>query len=939
MSIQRAIFGLLVCFFSVSTAATASANEEQLPTNPKLIEGKLPNGLRYLILKNGRPEHKVELRLVVNAGSILEDNDQQGLAHFMEHMNFNGLKHFPHNEVVHYLQSIGVGFGADLNAYTGFDETVYILPVPSDNKGKLDSAFTILADWSGNALLDEKEIDAERGVVLEESRLHKGADNRMFQKWLPRVLNGSKYAERFPIGKDSILKTFAYSTIKKFYKDWYRPDLECVIVVGDLEPIEAEKLIKEKFSGFENPKSERPRPELFDIPHQKTSMAIVESDAEASNTMVQIFGSIGKKVEIKNTSDYKNYILKSLFTSMLNQRLAELSKQPNPPFIWASGALESGYFRGWSSSFSLYAGSSSEKVKEMTTALVSEAMKAKKFGFTSAEFERARAEFLSGIEKMYQERDKSESANYVDELIRHFLTGEVVEGVEWEYQYNQAFLPKATLKDVNAFVKMIDIDQLFTAVLTSKPSDQLPSEQTLKGWIEEALKAAVKPYAEKEIPKQLLAHDPVPGTIVSAIKNEKLGTITYTLSNGVLVTTKVTDYKNDEIVFQGVRKGGISTYKGKDYENAKFASAIVEEMGFGAFSNTTLDKFLSGKQVGVGCSISLYSDNVSGSSTKKDLETAFQLIYLKTTAPHLDSDAFAAFITKQKQSSEDLARRPENVFFDSIAVLRTNNNPLARRLQPVGYFDQINAQKCLDFYKERLGSAYGMHYYFVGSFSDATIKPLLLKYIASLPASPIDTSTKDLGLTPLKGMQNFTLHRGQEDKCIVYNQLYGKTTFDASETTKMYILNEIIDNEITDTLRENMGAIYSGYFGTNLELVPQQQYTITTYLPCGAVNVPRVNEVFWRMLEENKKPGAITKDALTKAQKTAIQKYQVNIKTNGYWLGTLSSEVTTGFNPERILTYEQRVNAITLDDLTQLANKYFRSENVFKSALLPEAAK
>ena len=393
-------FKNLLAILCICLPFLVNAQNEKIPIDKKVKVGQLPNGLKYFIIQNKKPEKKIELRMVTNAGSIQEDDDQLGLAHLMEHMNFNGLKNFPKNEVVHYLQSIGVDFGADLNAYTSFDETVYILPIPADDKDKIDKGFQIIADWSGAASLENEEIDKERNVVLEESRMGKGADDRMMQKWLPEYLNGSRYAKRLPIGDDELLKNFKHDVIKRFHKDWYRPNLQAVCVVGDIDPAEAEKLIIAKFSGFKNPKNARPRPEFYDLPVRTSNKAMVLSDPEMPYTMIQIIGNSKKGKSATTTAEYLNDIKKGLFNAMLSSRYEELKNSATPPFIFGGGGIEGGWARGWES-FQLFAIAGNDNVKEATQALVTEALKVKQFGFTTSELERAKAELLSSYEKTY----------------------------------------------------------------------------------------------------------------------------------------------------------------------------------------------------------------------------------------------------------------------------------------------------------------------------------------------------------------------------------------------------------------------------------------------------------------------------------------------------------------------------------------------------------
>jgi len=929
----KALF--LIAFLISGIFITAQDLSKPIPLDPKVTSGQLENGLHYLIVQNKKPEKKIELRLAVNAASILEDQDQQGLAHFMEHMNFNGLKHFPHNEVVHYLQSIGVKFGADLNAYTGFDETVYLLPIPSDSKSKIDSGFTILADWSGNALLDDKEIDSERGVVLEESRLGKGADDRMFRKWFPRYMNGSLYADRIPIGKDELLKTFKYDAVKRFYHDWYRPDLECVIVVGDINQKEAERLIKEKFGSFKNPANERPRPQVIDMPARKSSDAMVVSDPEASNTEVEIIGSSRYIKNPTTGAEYRDNLVYTLYDEMLADRFDELRHSTNPPFIYGGATLKDGFVRGWYS-FGAFAACGEDKMKEAAAALVHETMRAKKFGFTENEMKRAKASMLSIYEKDYNEKDKTESSKLASELIRHYLTSESVPGIEWEYDFTKQVLPGITLKEINELGSKIDIDKNYFALVNTKTSEKLPSDADLKGWVDAALKDEVTAYKEKEIPSKLLESEPAVGKIVKEEKNEKLGTKTFTLSNGAVVTLKQSDFKNDQILFRASRFGGFSLYDGDDYQSAVYCNRIVEELGYGAFSNSDLQKFLAGKEVSVSTSMDKYTDNLEGHSTNKDLETMFQLLYLKCTSPKNDESAFMSYISREKQQIEDIRMNPQYLFLDSLQYLMYNNNTRARFIPVMNDLNSIDMNHLLTYYKNRMGSANGMHYFFIGSFKEEEIKPLIEKYIAGLPGNSVNTRYKDLNIDPVKGKNSFIMHKGKESKSMINEYEYGQIPYDVNDVTSAALLSDVINNEIVDTLREKMGGIYGGGMNLGLSKYPKETFTMRCSLPCGPENVDKLELAFWKIIEGSKKPGGISKESLQKVRETALQKYKVSIKTNEYWLGVLSNADLLGTDPERILTFEERVKAITPEKLTELANKYFSSDNVFKALWMPD---
>ena len=917
------------CFISAQTPSPA------LPSDPEVRTGQLRNGLKYYILKNTKPEKKVELRLVVNAGSMMEDEDQLGLAHFMEHMNFNGLKHFPHNEVVHYLQSIGVKFGADLNAYTSFDETVYILPVPAAEKGKLDTAFTILADWAAGALLDDKEIEAEKGVVLEESRLGKGADDRLFKQWFPKYMNGSRYAKRLPIGVDSIVAHVNHEALRRFYHDWYRPNLECVVVVGDIDQTLAEEMIKEKFGGLVNPVFERTRTPLFDMPLHTQSKAIVLSDPEAQDMEIQIFGNSYRSKAAATEADFKEKLIQNLFSTMLAERYDELKNAENPPFVYGASFLETGYGRGWDD-FSSFAICGNEQAQAATQALVREAMRVKKFGFTAGELQRAKVNYLSGFEHRFKEKDKTESGKLANELIRKFLSNAPAPGIVWSFHFTEKLLPTIALSEVNAMAKKISFDNNYFAVLTAKTNKLLPNDSIFKKWIDEALQEEVRPYLERKFSSQLLEKSLKGGNILKTAKDSLLKTITYSLSNGAKVTIKPTSFKNDQIELRAERFGGYSLYGAKDFESGQYCNNVVEEMGYGSFSNTDLNKTLNGKVVNVNTYVDTYTDVVEGSCAKGDMKTFFELLYLKQSSPRKDMTGFRSFINREKQEIESLKANPENLFFDTISNILYEGNPIARYLASPADFDKINVDHAIAFYNSRFNSAYGMHYFIAGNFTEDEIKPLIEHYIGALSGKKIALKYNDLHMKRAVGKHSLLIKKGTEQKSLMVMFLYGPASYNSKEAFEIKLLNEVLNNKIVDTLREKMGAIYGGGASVELTKVPYQEFTFSAYLPCAPQNVDAVEKAFDKLVLGMQTTGGITHLDLLKAKEASKATARVRLTTNDYWLNTLSHAQLYNEDPDELLHFEQMLDAVTVEDLTRLAKKYMNSDNLFKGLLMPE---
>ncbi len=833
------LFRLLFFFLFISASSFAQQNlNDTLPIDPNVRIGKLSNGLTYYIRQNKKPEQKVELRLVVNAGSILEDENQQGLAHLSEHMAFNGTTHFKKNDIISFLQSIGVGFGNDLNAYTSFDQTVYILPIPTDKPGNIEKGFQILEDWAHNVTYDSDDIDGERPVVLEESRLGKGANDRMYRKIYPDVFAGSLYANRLPIGLDSIVKNASYATIRKFYKDWYRPDLMAVIVVGDISPDKAMSLVKEHFERLTNPANERTRIHPSVPPYQKDEAKVV-TDKEATNYTTIVNYSAEPLKPIVTLGDYKKDLTKDIFTTLFNQRLRELTQKENPPFVYAFTNFES-FARGYES-FSANIGSGSNSTTTGLKAFEEELERVKKYGFTKPELERAKSNLLNQMEKMYNEKNKTESADYVSEYQENFLTKEAIPGIENEYKYYKELLPQISIDDVNEISKKLQQNsKQFIALLGPEAASgkELPTSDDLLAVVASAEKMDVKPYEEKAIASSLLTTLPKPGKIISTKKNAALGTTEFTLSNGTTVTIKPTDFKNDQILMSAVRQGGKNNYGLKDKYNAEYATSVVTSMGVGNFTPVDLQKALSGKTVKVNPVFTNISEGMSGSSSVKDLQSMMQLMYLYFTAPRFDTTLFHSFVQKNKAQLAFLSANPQVVFIDTLYKTLYHNDPLAPVAVPrPQYFDQINLKRLMQIYKERFGNANGMHFTFVGSFKENNIKPLIEKYIASLPSSPKKFSYVDNKLRPKKGTITFTINKGKEQKSLIVGLYSGQAPYSDALDMKADAVSEILNIRIIEELREKIQGIYGGGTQSQFEKFPYSHYTFSLYLPCGPQKV------------------------------------------------------------------------------------------------------
>ena len=926
---------LLTCSLMASADIKLS---DTLPVGPQVKVGKLANGLTYYIQKNARPANKVELRLVVKAGSMLEDEDQQGLAHFTEHMAFNGSTHFKKSELISYLQSIGVKFGADLNAYTSFDETVYILPIPSDRRENVEKGFLVLEDWAQGLSFNDADIDSERGIVLEELRLGKGADDRMNKVLMPKLFNGSRYAQRLPIGKEPILKNFKYDAIKRFYRDWYRPDLMAVMVVGDIEPADAEKMIERHFAKLRNPA--QPRARLYaKIPTRAETEGLVITDKEATNNTLLIRYPIQELKTSDTFGGYREKMIEDLYGAMLSLRMQELTQQANPPFIQGGsnmGKLVHGY-----KSFSAYALLGKGGMAPAVDALVQEDERARRFGFSAAELDRTKKNMLRNIERAYNERDKSESAGYVAEYVRNFLEQEAIPGIENEFRYVKELLPLITLEEVNQAVrKALPLNQKKLVVymgssVGASGADAVPSSAALLAAVGSAERIAVKPKEEKALGTSLMDTPPKAGAIVSEQENKALGLTELTLSNGVRVVLKPTDFKNDQVLLGSTRFGGQSVFGDEDVYNARYASAIVGQMGLKNYTPTDLQKILAGKTVNLGAFLGNLNEGVGGSSSSADLETMLQLVYLRYTDARKDDALYSSFIGKQQDLAKNTMSRPESVFFDTVQTTMFSNHPrLARAARPED-FDKVKLERVLDIYKQRFSSAKGTTFFLVGSFDVERIKPLIATYLASLPAADVSAEYKDLGVRPVSGVVKKEVHKGSEAKSTISLTFSGDAAYSEGEQMKLAALIEVMNIKLIEVLREKMGLIYGGGMQGGLSKLPYGNYSISANLPTGPENVDKVIAATFAEIEHMQQAGPLDGD-LAKVKENWIKEHRKSLRENAYWLGRLQAALVQGSDPATILTYEERVKAVTPADLQAAAKRYFKPDNYVQVVLYPE---
>ncbi|MCZ8229638.1 M16 family metallopeptidase [Flavobacterium sp.] len=929
-------FALGIMLFPVTILAQTMDYGQAIPFDPNVKTGKLDNGLTYYIKKNVKPEKKVDLRLVVNAGSILEDDDQQGLAHFMEHMCFNGTKRFPKNQLVDYLQSIGVKFGQHLNAYTSFDETVYFLPIPSDNPEKLEKGFQILEDWAFNTVLTPEEIDKERGVVLEEYRLGLGAQKRMMGRYFPKMMYNSKYANRLPIGQKEILEKFKYETLTRFYKDWYRPNLMSVIVVGDIDVAEMEKKIKEHFSAYKNPANEKVR-NVFEVPNHKETFVAVESDKEASNTQVQlVYKDYDAPKKITTIGDFRSYLVEGLFTTLLNNRLEELTNSATPPFTFGYSYYGGTYART-KKAYQSVAMMAEDKQLSALKVLVTENERARKFGFTSGELDRAKADFLAQIEKNYNDRTKTDSENFVEEIQLNFLEQEPLPGIEWTFETMKKILPTIALADVNGFIKNYIKEDNRVVVFTGPQKDNL--KKVTEQEVLETLKVNetdLKPYEDKAVATSLLRKEAKAGTVVKREANATLGTKTLVLSNGVKVVYKTTDFKNDEVLFEAVSLGGSNLYSNEEMKKVQFANGALAEAGFSGLKLNDINKFMTGKIARVNPYIGQTTEGLRGNTTPKDLEYLFQMVHAYFTDLNFDPEAFEGFKQKQASFFKNMASQPQYYFQQEFYTYLNKENPRFNGIMPTDKsWADTDYKLAYDKYKERFANAADFEFFFVGNVDDKTIEAFATKYLASLPTTAAKEKTVDLGYRMLKGDLKKVVNKGTDPKSNVNIMFYGEAKYSPKEALAIEALGEVLTIKLIEQLRESESGVYGVSARGSMNKVPYGSYNFTINFPCGPDNAEKLTASALNELQKIITNGPEEKD-VAKYKEGELADYRKDSKENRFWLTNFTRSFLYGSNPENALKYEAEVNAITAKDIQEVAKKYLTKDKVI-GMLMPES--
>ena len=931
--ITRALVGFV--FFAVATFSYALDLNDPIPVGPQVTKGQLANGLTYYIQRNTKPERKTELRLVIKAGSAMEDDDQKGLAHLLEHMAFNGSTNFKKHELVSYLQSMGLKFGADLNAYTSFNETVYILPLPTTKPKEIAMGMQVLEDWAHGLTLRTEDIDAERAIVLEELRLGKGVQDRITKQILPKLFQGSRYADRLPIGNEQDLKTFKPDSLRRFYRDWYRPNRMAVVAVGDFDAAAMEVLIKKHFSPLTNPKPERAAP-VIDIPSNRTLDAIVVTDAESSTESVQIVYPVVPAVDAVLLKDYRSDAVEMLFNAMLEQRLALTTQQETPPFI-AGGVRMQKTMPGYKA-FSMTAGLNRQGVHSAVNALVQETERARVQGFTASELERVKKNYFSNLQQAYIERTKTESNVYAEEYIRNFLVNESIPGIVEELRINKDILPSITLEEMNAFAKKTLPNKSDPALIIysgATNNQKTPKPQELKSLLLNAFSAPLRAQTlstEKEA--AFLPSLPKPGSIVSTARHEALNVDEYLLSNGLRVLVKPTNFKEGQLLLSASRFGGQSLYPDADKFSAAYSTNIANAMGLGAHSPTALSNILAGKLAQLNVGMSLYSETVAGQAAPEDADTMFETMHLRFSPLRKDNALYSAFISRSQDATAQSRARPEVEFSDTLTQVLYQKHPRAALSPSPEDFTRVSLNRVETIYNERFGSAKGFDFILVGNIDQTKVKGWLEKYFATLPTKNLPLTFRDLGIrTPTQPVA-LEVKKGAEPKSLVLMSFAGRAAVTDIEQIRLQILTEVINLRIMEVLREKKTLIYSGGMNGGLAYVPYEQFSLRAILPGAPENVDAIVDAMEQEIRALQTSGP-TRSEMAKVMTNWFSVQAKQEQDNEYWIDQLQNRTLYKKPIASALSWPTLAMTITQRDVQKAANDYLPLNNYVRAVLSP----
>ena len=892
-----------------------------VPFDQNVRRGKLENGLTYYIRHNEKPAQRANFYIAQKVGSILEEDDQQGLAHFLEHMAFNGTKNYPGKELLNYMEHNGVKFGENVNAWTSIEQTVYMLTnVPTTNMGLVDSCILILHDWSSFISLESEEIDKERGVILEEMRQGQGAQLRIYQKMLPEIYPNSPYGHRLPIGTEEVVSGFDHDALRAYYHKWYRPDLQGIIIIGDIDVNEVESHLKSIFEDIPAPidPAERTR---FQVADNEEPIVSICTDPEETNYNISVYYK-HDIVPFEERGDVQYWIkgyIDELVSTMYNNRMEELTQKANPPFIFGYGYYGTFFVSDTKDAWTgLAYAKDKDGIDEALNAIVAENKRMQQYGFTASEFERAKADLMKRIENQYDERDKQETGRLFYPILSHFLTNEPLMGIENEYMLLGQILPNLPVEAINQYaMELIREDNIvITLTAPEKEGEMLPTKAELLSMFQKANKVEVEPYKETVSNEPLIATLPIKGAIKNKQHDDTFDATVLTLKNGVKVIYKPTTFKDDEILMSAYSFGGYSAMDQSDPYTLQEINSLATIGGVGNFSAIDLPKILAGKKADVNPIISSFTEGMSGNCSARDLETMLQLTYLYFTSPRSDEEAFRSYITRSKALVANIESDPNTAFRDNLMFALYDNHPLVKRMKAEDY-DKVDYAKALKLYADRFKDANNFVFTFVGNIDPETFEPMIEQYIGALKTkknnetwtanAPVITD-KDVNSHYTKAMEN------PKVTCyIVYN---GDMQFNRKNQMVMQALSDVMDIVYTEKIREDEGGTYGVGVNGNLNNRPKESFMFLIGFETNKDMYEKLIGIAKAELQNVANQGPRPED-LKKVKEFLVKKHAEDMENNRYWMNCIQTNDRDGYNPMQ--DYNDIINGITSDDVANMA--------------------
>ncbi|MCQ2294406.1 MAG: insulinase family protein [Bacteroidales bacterium] len=927
---------LVALMCSMTFAQTAKGKTDlsaQVPVDKKVRIGHLDNGLTYYLRVNKMPENRIQFRMVTNAGSILEDESQRGLAHFCEHMAFNGIEGLPHNQMIDTLQKNGIEFGRGINAYTSFDETVYYVDMPADKPEMVDMGLTILNGWCGGLLFDPQELEDERGVIHEEWRGNLGAQERLREKTWPIMLNHSKYAERLPIGLESVIMGFKRDDIVRFYKDWYRPDMQAVIIVGDFDMDKMEARVKDIFGKHAKAVNPKQRP-TFNVPDNKEPLVAIATDKEATSTSIMFFWK-HKRPAQGTVGDYRASLVRNIVSRMLDERFNELNAKADAPFM-SSGA---GYGSFIGRECDVFEGSATPKegrIEEATEVVFTEIFRAVQHGFLQTELDRVKDDMLDSYRKQAKEANKTQTNRLAGEYTNHFLQGEVIPGIMKEYSYAKEFIPEITLEECNALIKTWVTEENFVYVLQA-PEIKVPTEAEVLTIYDKTRHANYEPYVDTYKDEPLYSKE-LPAVVPTITKvNTALDYKEYTCPNGIKFIVKKTELKDDEIQMNSFAWGGTSMYDDKDAYSAQMAANIIDAAGIANFSSNQLAKKLNGKTVSISPSISGQTQGFSGSCSPKDLETMLQLLNLYYEAPRLDQDAFTRDIENLRNQIKFMSANPQVAFLLKYHEVAYPGDVRTVMIPTEEQINSLNLDRIYQIFRERFCDASQQTFFFVGNISKEDIE-LIAKYINNLPTNGAQKADKLIDRSPkfAKGIQRGQVNKGTDNQGILL--IYGETEgFKVNKKNKMIVqqLSDAMEITALEVIREKMGGTYSPSVQISYEVLPKGSVNWMFYINCNPEQAKAVESAAIDIVNSYIKQGPDA-TTLNKVQEQMIINRGTARSNNGFWMGQIMGSYMYNENRDDIDQYADLVKSVSTKDVQKMAKKFLNLKNYVVVNLYPE---